>query len=96
MTCERAAPRRGSKRLKRENAELRRANDILKAAAHFFGQGSTAKVLRIAPSTYHAAKTRLACDCDARTHVLTTGLFGCEKPQTRLTGLGFFVVVGPN
>jgi len=25
------------KRLKRENAELRRANDILKAAAHFFG-----------------------------------------------------------
>lgn len=24
-------------RLKRENAELRRANDILKAAAHFFG-----------------------------------------------------------
>ena len=25
------------KRLKRENVELRRANDILKAAAHFFG-----------------------------------------------------------
>ena len=25
------------KRLKRENSELRRANDILKAAAHFFG-----------------------------------------------------------
>lgn len=25
------------KRLRRENAELRRANDILKAAAHFFG-----------------------------------------------------------
>jgi transposase len=25
------------KRLKRQNAELRRANDILKAAAHFFG-----------------------------------------------------------
>lgn len=25
------------KRLKRENGELRRANDILKAAAHFFG-----------------------------------------------------------
>jgi transposase len=25
------------KRLKRENAELRRANDILKAAASFFG-----------------------------------------------------------
>ncbi|VAV93111.1 Mobile element protein [hydrothermal vent metagenome] len=25
------------KRLKHENAELRRANDILKAAAHFFG-----------------------------------------------------------
>jgi transposase len=25
------------KRLKRENAELKRANDILKAAAHFFG-----------------------------------------------------------
>ena len=25
------------KRIKRENAELRRANDILKAAAHFFG-----------------------------------------------------------
>lgn len=25
------------KRLKRENAELRRTNDILKAAAHFFG-----------------------------------------------------------
>ena len=25
------------KRLKRETAELRRANDILKAAAHFFG-----------------------------------------------------------
>ena len=25
------------KKLKRENAELRRANDILKAAAHFFG-----------------------------------------------------------
>ena len=25
------------KRLKRENAELRRANDILKAVAHFFG-----------------------------------------------------------
>ncbi len=25
------------KRLKRENAELRRANDILKSAAHFFG-----------------------------------------------------------
>ena len=25
------------KRLKRENAELRRANDILKAAAYFFG-----------------------------------------------------------
>jgi len=25
------------KRWKRENAELRRANDILKAAAHFFG-----------------------------------------------------------
>ncbi len=25
------------KRLKRENAELRRANDILKATAHFFG-----------------------------------------------------------
>jgi len=25
------------KRLKRENAELNRANDILKAAAHFFG-----------------------------------------------------------
>ena len=25
------------RRLKRENAELRRANDILKAAAHFFG-----------------------------------------------------------
>ncbi len=25
------------KRLKRENAELHRANDILKAAAHFFG-----------------------------------------------------------
>ena len=25
------------KRLTRENAELRRANDILKAAAHFFG-----------------------------------------------------------
>jgi len=25
------------KRLKRENAELRRANDILKAASHFFG-----------------------------------------------------------
>jgi transposase len=26
-----------NKRLKRENAELRRANDILKAAASFFG-----------------------------------------------------------
>ena len=25
------------KRLKRENAELKRANDILKSAAHFFG-----------------------------------------------------------
>ena len=25
------------KRVKRENAELKRANDILKAAAHFFG-----------------------------------------------------------
>jgi transposase len=25
------------RRLRRENAELRRANDILKAAAHFFG-----------------------------------------------------------
>jgi transposase len=25
------------RRLKRENAELKRANDILKAAAHFFG-----------------------------------------------------------
>ena len=28
------------KRLRRENAELRRANDILKAAAHFFGSMS--------------------------------------------------------
>ncbi|MFP5576912.1 MAG: IS3 family transposase [Acidimicrobiia bacterium] len=74
------------KRLKRENAELRRANDILKAAAHFFRGGARpptqeviafidehktrrsgdlvwgiepiAKVLGIAPSTYHAAKTR--------------------------------------
>ncbi len=26
-----------NKRLKKENAELRRANEILKAAAHFFG-----------------------------------------------------------
>ena len=29
------------KRLKRENAELRRANDILKAAASFFGSVSS-------------------------------------------------------
>jgi transposase len=38
---ERSAPTSGQldemRRLKRENAELRRANDILKAAASFFG-----------------------------------------------------------
>lgn len=34
-------PKERLKRLKREIAELRRANDILKAAAHFFGARPT-------------------------------------------------------
>lgn len=40
-------------------------------------------------------RLRLAFGRHPRTHIRGIGPIGIDKPQTRLAGLGFFVVVGP-
>src|ERR671918_414598 len=89
------------KALEGENRELRRANEILKAASAVFAVEPICRALQIAPSTYYAVKQRqrdpsARAQRDAellveigRIYEQSKGLYGARKVwwQLRLDGI---------